>query len=692
MSATDLWLLGSAGVAGLAVAAGLRHLGAGRTGAFAGLLIVGQAAALPLIEAGPRVAYQHLRPLSAMVDTTPIPLLITALWVALVAGFAVTRIRAALTAVRRLGSPGRLALVAAVTVLASATVARNPVAFGAELVLASLLQLTAVANLALAATALPHPVIERLATWLERHVGPAGERGPSSEIPRIGRFEIGLGLAVVVVAAVLNRLSYQGFPHVPDEVAYLFHARYFAQGHLFVAPPPVQQAFDVDLLTYEPSRWYSPVPPGWPAMLAVGVRLGVPGLVNPVLAGLNVVLASLVLRHLYDRRTARLGTVLLAASPWHLFLAMSYMNHTFAFTCALVAALGVLRAGPGLALAWPLIGGMATGVSSLVRPLEGAILGGLLGLWCLARGRGWFRLVPAGAYAVGTIATGALVFPYNQVMTGSWRTFPIMAYTDSHYGPGTNALGFGPNRGLGWPGNDPFPGHGFRDVVVNADLNGTTLNVELLGWATGAVLLLAAATLLLRRRADGLMLAVIVGVVGVHSLYWFSGGPDFGPRYWFLVLLPCVALVASALTTIDAMPAVRSRGTAAALLLSLSAMVTFVPWRATDKYYHYRGMRPDLRTVAREHGFGPKSLILVRGRRQPDYHGAAMLNPVDLRSPAPIYAWAHSDSVDAAVVAAYPDRTVWTVDGPTVTGDTYRVTGGPYPPGTVPPLPEGIRK
>ena len=83
-----------------------------------------------------------------------------------------------------------------------------------------------------------------------------------------------------------------------------------------------------------------------------------------------------------------------------------------------------------------------------------------------------------------------------------------MQYTDLHYGPGTNALGFGPNRGLGWGGLDPLPGHGPLDVVVNANLNGTGVNVELLGWATGSLLpLLLLVFLLPVRRGDRFMLA-----------------------------------------------------------------------------------------------------------------------------------------------------------------------------------------
>jgi hypothetical protein len=67
-------------------------------------------------------------------------------------------------------------------------------------------------------------------------------------------------------------------------------------------------------------------------------------------------------------------------------------------------------------------------------------------------------------------------------------------------------------------------------------------------------------------------------------------------------------------------------------------MVTYVPWRAADKYHHYRGMRADVRALAAGGRFGT-DLVLVRGKRFPDYASAFAENPVDLRSHAAIYAW-----------------------------------------------------
>jgi hypothetical protein len=43
----------------------------------------------------------------------------------------------------------------------------------------------------------------------------------------------------------------------------------------------------------------------------------------------------------------------------------------------------------------------------------------------------------------------------------------------------------------------------------------------------------------------------------------------------------------------------------------------------------------------------------------------------------PVYAWDRSDEVRAKVLAAYPDRPVWILDGPTRTGAGFKVVGVP---------------
>jgi hypothetical protein len=517
-----------------------------------------------------------------------------------------------------------------------------------------------------------------------------GPRGAPQDAapPRIDRFALFAAIFATFAAALLGLISYQWHPHVPDELSYLLHARYLAEGVIAMPSPPSPAAFEIDLMTYEPQRWYSPLPLGWPAMLAIGTRVGLPWLVNPILAGLCVLMTFALVRSLYDMRTARLTVLLLCASPWFIFMAMSLMTHTFTLAAALAGALAVVRLLATRNIAWALVAGACIGILSLVRPLEAVAVAGIFTAWVAFVGTGWRRVTGVAAMAIASIAAAAPVLPYNAALTGKATVFPVMAYTDAAFGPGTNALGFGANRGLGWAGLDPFPGHGAIDVIVNTALNTYQVNVELLGFLTGSILPIAVLLFLGRlRRSDVMMLVAILVIVGAHAFYWFSGGPDFGARYWYLILVPCVVLAARGVYELaERLQAGYSSGAnvggagtrvvLAALALCFAALLTFFPWRATDKYYHYRGMRPDIRRLADEHNFG-ESLVLVRGHRFPDYMSAAAYNPIDLRAPVPVYAWDRDAETRKAVLQAYADRRVWIVAGPTETGGAFRIERGP---------------
>jgi 4-amino-4-deoxy-L-arabinose transferase-like glycosyltransferase len=531
-------------------------------------------------------------------------------------------------------------------------------------------------NIVLAASAIPRSGVSQFTHWTDRLFGEGTDEN-ATQPGGVGRFAIGAAIWTTMLAALLSILSYQRHPHVPDELSYLYQARYFAKGLLDLPLPPVPAAFNVDLMNYEATRWFSPVPPGWPAVLAIGAFLGVPWLVNPVFAGINVLLTCLLVRELADRRTANLAVLLVAMSPWHLFMAMSFMPHVVMLSFALAAALAVARARRTNHAIWGLLGGAAVGAASVVRSLDGMVLGVLLGLWLLLRRDLLKRLPSIATFGIGALIVGSLVLAYNSYITGSPTLFPIMAYNDKYYGANSNAFGFGPDRGMGW-GLDAFPGHTPLESVINTNLNVFTLNTDLFGWSTGSLVLIALFVAAGRwRRIDRLMIAVILATIGLHAFYWYSGGPDFGPRYWSLTLIPCVLLTLSGLGTLER-SLVEERGRALFAVLSLCALalIVYVPWRAMDKYYHFRGMRPDVRELARAVPFG-RSLVLVRGCRHPDYASAAAYNPLDLSAAAPIYAWDVDPTIRAKTLAAYADRPVWIVDGPTLTHTGFKVRAGP---------------
>lgn len=646
-----------------------------RAGAWAAVAALGQASVLMLVKAGPNVGYQHLTLTGARHDH-PVALFVAA-------GFVLV---AAIGLLLRIGAVRRdfalqsrrwtwIAALAIGSLLAAAPSAGfKPYAI--ELVITSVLQLAALACVIIAASELPD---ERVAAWrepLDRWLEPAP--GPA----RLDRFAWLLAAAVTIVAAFLCLTSYQAIPHIPDEIAYLIQARYFAAGQPWMSPPPAPAAFDTFLLEVSGARWYSVFPPGWPLVLAVGAKLGVPWLVNPVLGGVGILLTYLLVQELADRRLARLSTTLLAVSPWYLLMSMSFMSHPLSLTLALVTALGAARSCRTGTWRPALIAGLALGILGMSRPLEGVAIGAVVGVPLLVISLRKAKPAALIAAIAGTIITGGMGLAYNAMITGSALRFPAEQYFDREYGPGRYGMGFGPGKGLGWQGLDPFPGHGAIDVVVNSVLNGFMINIDLFGWVVGSAAIVLLGLFHARKGIDRLMAATIGTVVLLHSAYWFSGGPDFGARYWYLVIVPVVVLAVRGLSVVEradgTKPGVRTM--AAAALLSVLALTLFIPWRGVDKYRHYRGIRPDLVSWRNDPRFRG-ALVLVSGQRHPDWAGAAIANELAIGSTdTPVFAWDRDSSARRAVLDAFPERTVWLVDGPQKTGRGYEVTRGPVIP------------
>ena len=130
-------------------------------------------------------------------------------------------------------------------------------------------------------------------------------------------------LATLLIAnTVLERL-----PHVQDSITYLFQAQTLAQGGLTAAAPALPEFFEQEFLLVRDGHWYGKYSPGFPALLALGVLLKQPWLVNPILATLTIPLLYGLGVSLYGRGLGRLAIVLVLFSPFFLFMSGSMMAH-----------------------------------------------------------------------------------------------------------------------------------------------------------------------------------------------------------------------------------------------------------------------------------------------------------------------------------------------------------------------------
>ncbi len=416
-------------------------------------------------------------------------------------------------------------------------------------------------------------------------------------------------LALHVSVDVLERI-----PHIQDSVTYLFQAQTLARGALTAPAPPLAAAeatvhFEQEFLLVRDGRWFGKYPPGWPALLALGVLLDAPWLVNPLLAVLSIALLYQLGIRNYElgiqrqpttRRsllatdplnTGLLTTVLLSTSPFFLIMSGSLMAHPAELLWTLlfmVAWLKALAQNSSLVTRCSslLLSGLALGALFLTRQFTALTIGLSFGatlsathfLKCVApsgppnapdgqeRATHLRKCIPRGALVLLVAAPLVLALPlYQAALTGNARTDPRLLYWPY------DRVGFGP--GVGEPENaftmtptdagpaitwytdpaQPPRGHSPARGLYNLGRNLDELLTDLFGWPPALTLAFVWLAFLLRRPAafDWLLMLVIVAVGGGYVAYWASG-IAYGPRYFYAALPALVLLTARGATALAA--------------------------------------------------------------------------------------------------------------------------------------------
>ncbi len=340
---------------------------------------------------------------------------------------------------------------------------------------------------------------------------------------------VSFGLAAWSSASIFDRL-----PRTEDEVTFLFQAKTIAEGRLIAPGPEHGEFFFMSFVIVQDGQWFGKYPPGYPAVLSFGILLDQPWLVNALAAAVAVGLLVAVGKRFYDLRTALLGALLLALSPFFIIQSGSLLSHVVALCWVLGALLlfDIMRSRdmPLAALG----AGVAGGMLLLTRPLTAVgialpfVIVGIFDL--IARRPLWRRYALA---AVGALPFVLVLLAYNDATAGS----PLRSAYELWWE--YDKIGFGPDYGIN--------GHSFDDAVDNLRSNLRALADVLFGWPrrlSFLPVLLAVAVALWRIRrgkvdrassADLMLAGMVVGLIGIHMLYW-TPGKMYGPRYYFEII------------------------------------------------------------------------------------------------------------------------------------------------------------
>jgi 4-amino-4-deoxy-L-arabinose transferase-like glycosyltransferase len=292
------------------------------------------------------------------------------------------------------------------------------------------------------------------------------------------------------MSALVSRVVFERLPHLEDEVAYLFQAKTYARGRLVVDIPEPRRAYwQPFVVDYLPTgERFSKYTPGWPALLAIGVLLGQPWVVNAFLAGVTVALVYRLGREIFNADVGVIAAALTAFSPMALLLNATLMGHTaalFAVTLFFYAYWRIERNRH--AVRWGVVAGAALGLVVTTRPLTAVGIAAPFVAWSILRllmdaarrddERGALRqtLMPLLALAGVTLIISAAVPVYNYAATRepSKNLYTLVWPYDR--------IGFGAANEYGRSGHTLEKG--FRHVRFDLSL----MAADLYGWQIGSL-------------------------------------------------------------------------------------------------------------------------------------------------------------------------------------------------------------
>lgn len=465
---------------------------------------------------------------------------------------------------------------------------------------------------------------------------------------------VAVALLATAVSALIGSFVLGRVPHVTDGVSYLFQARVFASGHLSLKPEPEPALFQQMNTLDGDGRWCSLYPPGWPAILAVGVLLGAPWLVNPLLLGLSIVGVWRLALRLYDGPTAVLAAAALAASPFALLMSGSFMAHP-AMLCATIWCLVLLAEGTLSGSLGSLVAaGLLAGLALLIRPFSALTL--------LAPAAAWSSLKLRRPAAVGALALGLLpgvvgFLVYDRVVFGGFLVTGYALYEPEQFSTArAMTVSWTEATTLALPWYLRELGRGL--------------------WGIGSWSLALFLPLLWPRPRGSrdLMLAACAALlVFGHCFYFYRDVVYGGPRFAFEALGPLSVLVARSLWFVSALlatlwrklsPATATPATRRLLAGAAVGMALYLPlaWRLPREMARHSGWyrmlsgEPLRRATAA--GIGSSALVFVDSR--PPWASSSLFLSNSLRPAQGGRVFVHDiPRLRAAALALYPRDEVW---------------------------------
>ncbi len=477
---------------------------------------------------------------------------------------------------------------------------------------------------------------------------------------RTDRIALILALVAVAAAYLVADRVFERIPHIEDEMAYTWQAQAIAEGKIVVPSPPSPKSMLVPFVVDYQGQRFGKYPLGWPALLGIGVLLGLRDWVNPFLAGLGLWLIYLIGKKVFSERVGLLAIALTLISPFFLLNSGSLLSHPWALVLSagfVLAWFDTFRLGEKTNVSKKLTtvtAGACLGMLGMTRPLTAVAVGlpfAVHGLVLLVRSDRATRLRVLSIGALAALIAG-LVLLWQFAVTGNPLLNPYTLWWPY------DKIGFG----IGY-GNVPG-GNTLSEAWINTKYSFKKGSGDFFGWGYMWWVFVPFGLWSLRKKLGAWLVALIMPTLVVVYLSYWIGSWLYGPRYYYEGFYSLTLVTAAGILWLfDAVKTGRflrlRRGllfTALTILIG-SNLFLYLPGRLSSMYGLYGITRAQMDPfLAPEAQSLPPSLVIVHYTQSWTEFGALLpLENPDLTSHF-IFALSLGTQQDAAVAKAYPHR------------------------------------
>lgn len=347
-------------------------------------------------------------------------------------------------------------------------------------------------------------------------------------------------LFVFILTNVLSYFIFDHIPHVHDEIGYLFQAKIFKLGRLYVSSPPAREFFNFPHIINN-GQWYSQYTPGYPFLLLLGLVLGVPWILNPLLAAFSIVIFFFLGKEIFNKTVGLLASILGTISIWFLLMSSTMMSHTSCMFFLALFLLFLFRSLKNPTIANGVFAALSLGMALLIRPYTSFLVS--LPFLVFYAVHQFIKIKSktknAVAFTLAMTLVLSILMVYNTLTNGNpLRMGYIVCY-------GEEVL-----PGFGVSGCYDFL-HTPHRGVLNTGTYLKSLNTYLFGWPSSLFLVLLPFIFLGSIKPDHRkkILLLVSGFICLMVGYFFYWGTveTIGPRFYFegiplLILLSALGL------------------------------------------------------------------------------------------------------------------------------------------------------